>query len=368
MKLYMPGIYEPTLLINSEICKRNIRVMNNRVKRWGGQFRPHFKTHQSSIIGTWFKEEGVETITVSSFKMAKYFADNGWKDITVALTATVLNKDVINSLADKINLNILIEDIETIKILEKELKHPVGVYIKADTGYHRTGVDVKDLSNIKRFLNELKNKKNLIFIGFLTHAGNTYKCISKEEIAQVAKISKDSFLSLKVFLKDQFPLMQLSWGDTPSCSVYDEFNGIDEFRPGNFVFYDYMQTSIGSCELTDIAVCLAAPVVAVHTERNEVVIHAGAVHLSKDSIQLEDGSVSFGKVISMHDGQWDVNKVYGEIRSLSQEHGIVSVKYDYIMELKPGDIVGVLPVHSCLTANLMKKFITTEGNLIPMME
>jgi len=364
----MPEIHEPTLLLNSEICKRNIRTMNNRVKSWGGQFRPHFKTHQSSVIGGWFKDEGIETITVSSFKMAKYFADEGWMDITVAITATILNKEIINELASRINLNILVEDIATIKLLEKELEYPVGVFIKVDTGYHRTGVDVNDLSLIKTFLNELKDKQKLIFMGFLTHAGNTYKCRGKHEIIFQAQKTIDSFLSLKAFLKDDFPLMQLSWGDTPSCSVYDQFYGIDEFRPGNFVFYDYMQFIIGSCELTDIAVCLVAPVIAVHPERSEVVIHAGAVHLSKDYVTLSDGSVTYGKVVALKNGKWDVNQEYGEIRALSQEHAIVAVKYDYILELKPGDLVGVLPVHSCLTSNLMKRFLTQEGNFIDIME
>ncbi len=32
-------------------------------------FRPHFKTHQSHKIGQWFRNEGVNAITVSSIKM-----------------------------------------------------------------------------------------------------------------------------------------------------------------------------------------------------------------------------------------------------------------------------------------------------------
>ncbi len=52
----------------------------------------------------------------------------------------------------------------------------------------------------------------------------------------------------------------------------DDFHGVDEFRPGNFVFYDYMQYLIGSCQLSDIAVCLSAPVIALHEDRGEVVV------------------------------------------------------------------------------------------------
>ncbi len=364
----MQSIKEPTLLINTDICKRNIRRMNNRVKEWGGLFRPHFKTHQSSVIGEWFKSEAVDCITVSSFKMAEYFVSAGWKDITVALTATSLNKDAINRIASQINLNILVEDSVTIKVLERELDYPVGVFIKADSGYHRTGIDVNNLPAVKELLNELKDKKNLIFIGFLTHAGNTYKCKTPTEINKISKVSLDSFLSLKAFLKDDFPLMQLSWGDTPSCSVCNDFYGVDEFRPGNFVFYDYMQFKIGSCLLTDIAVCLAAPVLALHPERNEIVVHAGAVHLSKDFIKLENGAISYGKAVFIRNGQWDVETVIGEVSSLSQEHAIITLGGSWYNNINPGDILGILPVHSCLTANLMKGFLTEYGNLISMME
>ncbi len=364
----MHQIFEPTLLLNKSICKANIKRMAERVKSWNGDFRPHFKTHQSAEVAEWFREQDVERITVSSFKMAFYFAQNGWKDITVAITATKLHAGIINELAAKINLHIIVEDEHTIVELENLLQHPVGLFIKVDTGYHRTGVDADDLVKIKKLLNGLKEAKKLIFIGFLTHAGNTYRTRSKEQLTETVELSLHRFLALKTFLKDQFPLMQLSWGDTPSCSTYNNFYGIDEFRPGNFVFYDDMQVKIGACQIRDVAVCMAAPVLAVHPQRNEIVVHAGAVHLSKERLELEDGTTSYGSVVKMNGLVWDVQQVIGPVMSLSQEHGIISVAKQFINTIKPGDLVGVIPVHSCLTANLMKKFLCTDGNFIEMMK
>lgn len=360
--------YEPALLLNTAICKANIKNTTERIKHWGGVFRPHFKTHQSAVVGEWFRQEGVDCITVSSFKMAEYFVAHGWKDITVAITATALHTEVINDLASKINLNILVEDETTIRLIEKNINNPVGVFIKIDAGYHRTGVNADDLTQIKGLLNLLETAKNLIFIGFLSHAGNTYEARGEDEIKSEVKPALDKMLALKAFLKDTFPLMQLSWGDTPSCSKYNDFYGVDEFRPGNLVFYDYMQTLIGSCELKDIAVCLSAPVIAVHPERMEIVVHAGAVHLSKDRIVLANGEISFGKAIAMQGMVWDTTKEIGEVQSLSQEHGVIKANKEWINNIKPGDVIGILPVHSCLTANLMKQFLTTDGNLIEMMK
>lgn len=79
-------IEKPTLILDSAICRANIQRMAERAQRNHVAFRPHCKTHQSSVIGEWFREMGVDKITVSSVEMATYFAENGWKDIIIAFT------------------------------------------------------------------------------------------------------------------------------------------------------------------------------------------------------------------------------------------------------------------------------------------
>ncbi len=41
------------------------------------------------------------------------------------------------------------------------------------------------------------------------------------------------------------------------------------------------------------------------------------------------------------------------VSSISQEHGVVKIKRKDLSKFKPGDVIGVFPVHSCLTANLL---------------
>ncbi|PKP10843.1 MAG: alanine racemase, partial [Bacteroidetes bacterium HGW-Bacteroidetes-4] len=38
---------------------------------------------------------------------------------------------------------------------------------------------------------------------------------------------------------------------------------------------------------------------------------------------------------------------------ISQEHGIVNVPAHLMHEFKVGDLIYIVPVHSCLTANLL---------------
>ncbi|MBS2100610.1 alanine racemase [Carboxylicivirga linearis] len=329
--------------------------------------RPHFKTHQSAKVAEWFKEYGVECITVSSVKMAEYFANHGWKDITIAFPANILEWKEINTLANSINVNIVVESIESILFLESKLTSPVGVYIKVDTGYGRTGINADDFETILNLLKRLKNSKNLIFIGYLCHAGHTYNTSSIAEIEKINKLAKEQLLALKTFMASEFPLAEISFGDTPSCSILNDFSDYHELRPGNFVFYDLTQHSIGSCKLEDIAVALAVPVVAKHPKRNEIIVHGGAVHLSKDSLKDKDGNTYYGIAVKLNGNKWDVNKKIGTVVKVSQEHGIIKVEDHILKEVQIGDLIAILPIHSCLTANLMKEYQTTDGENISMM-
>ena len=362
----MKPLTSPTLLVNKDISLRNIERMISKAKASNTVLRPHFKTHQSAEISNWFRDFGVDCITASSVKMAAYFAENGWKDITVAFPVNILEWREIDRLAEKINLNILIENTEVIPHLEKTLNYPVGVYIKADIGYGRTGIDAEDLVSFQKVLDLLKLSKKLIFLGFLSHAGHTYHAKSTEEIENIMSDSIRKLLSLKTFLRTDFPMLQLSYGDTPSCSIAKEFEEIDEIRPGNFVFYDKMQHQLGVCSREDIAVALACPVVAKHSDRDEILIHGGGVHLSKESITDEKGESYYGVAVALDNYTWSVKDVIGRVTKLSQEHGIIKPEND-IDKTNIGDMVAVIPVHSCLTANLMKGYTTTEGRVISTM-
>ncbi len=69
----------------------------------------------------------------------------------------------------------------------------------------------------------------------------------------------------------------------------------------------------------------------------------------------------------MDDNGWGPPVDGAYVGSLSQEHGVISAPRDLIERIEIGDLLGVLPVHSCLTANLMGGYTTLDGNLIDHM-
>lgn len=327
-------------------------------------FRPHFKTHQSAEIGRWFMDSGVSNIAVSSVQMAEYFASKGWSDILIAFPVNLLEIENINNLAQKIKLHLLLESIESAKFLAKNLKFPSEIYLKIDTGYHRTGLSAEDEENIMEILSVIKSSSNLKLKGILTHAGNTYSTNDKSDILNIHKQSIQQLNKVKKRILDDFPDCLVSIGDTPGCSLATDFNGINEIRPGNFVFFDVMQYYLGSCNINQIAVAVACPVVAKHKSRNEIIIYGGAVHLSKEAIFNKKDQKIYGLVVELHNGKWNKPIPETYVSSLSQEHGLIKTTSEVFDQIKIGETIGILPIHSCLTANLMNHYTTTSGKKI----
>jgi D-serine deaminase-like pyridoxal phosphate-dependent protein len=155
----------------------------------------------------------------------------------------------------------------------------------------------------------------------------------------------------------------ISFGDTPSCSMVEDLHDVDEIRPGNFIFFDCTQLRIGSCNEEDIAVAVACPVVARHPERHEIVVYGGAIHLSKDFFE-ENGSRAYGCVALPQGNGWGPLLEGAYVASLSQEHGIIRMPIDVLAKVQVGDVLYVLPAHSCLTVDLFPYYLTLTGEKI----
>ncbi len=360
----MTDITHPTFLVDKQTCLRNIERMAQKAIDNKVHFRPHFKTHQSAVIGEWFRDFGVKAITVSSVQMAEYFAENGWNDITIAFPLNVLEMNSINRLAANIDLNLTLENKETAEFLVKHLTSPAGVYLKVDTGYNRTGIITTKTNKLDAILETISTNKKLTFKGFLTHNGLTYSALSTNEIFSRHFDALLKLKTLKNRYKSAYPNVEVSIGDTPSCSICTNFDGVDEIRPGNFVFYDLMQQILGVCTYKDIAVRMICPIVAKHASRNEVVIYGGAIHFSKESLQNVDGKEFFGRIVMNKKGEKKILSERNYLARLSQEHGILKISQKNFDLFKIGDLVEIIPIHSCLTANLARKYITTEGEEI----
>jgi D-serine deaminase-like pyridoxal phosphate-dependent protein len=376
----MEQITRPLLVVDEARCRANIRRMQEKAGACGARLRPHFKTHQSLEIGRWFREEGVDAIAVSSVSMARFFAGDGWKDIMIAFPVNFREMDEINRLAGEVEIGLVVSCPQSAALLPGMLRHPADVYLKIDVGSHRTGFDPGSQAVIGQAMERLAQDEYLNIRGFVAHAGHTYQARSRKEILDAFSAGKKALLGLKERFSKDYPGLINSWGDTPSCWLSEDLAPMEELRPGNFVYFDTMQLDLGVCTRDQLAATVAAPVVALHPEREEVVVYAGAVHLSKEQGLTKekglsneqcqtkeqgliteqglrkDGRVHFGRVV-FYDTEgrihWPAKDIF--VDRLSQEHGILRMPRELIGELRLGDLLGIVPVHACLAADLLQE-------------
>lgn len=360
-------ITTPTLLLDETVCRNNICRMAEKARLCGIRLRPHMKTPQSIEVGRWLRDYGIDAITVSSFRMAEYFAEDGWEDITVAFPVNIREMEAIKRLSQRIRLNVTVENVEGARALQGQLNGSISVWVKLNIGNNRTGLLPGDKARLDPLMDYLAQAEKLDFCGFIGHAGQSYADQGEAAITETHQSSLQAMQSVRERYQNRFPQLEISVGDTPTASVMNEFPGVDEIRPGNFLFYDLMQWQIGACSLGDIAVAMACPVVAKHPDRSEVVLYGGAVHFSKDHLAFPDGQPFYGLAAKRGENGWELLHPKAYLRKLSQEHGILRLPKDLFDGIAIGSLLMILPVHSCLTANLMKGYRLMDGRNIGMM-
>ncbi|MGB0428990.1 MAG: alanine racemase [Bacteroidia bacterium] len=343
----------PTLLLNTKTVEQNVKRMKKKCSSNGLKLFPHFKTHQSASVGKLIANEGIDGITVSSLKMAQYFADNGFSRIHLAMPPIKSQNHLIASLCQKTQLSINVSCKNHLHALDGV---KVNVVIDIDPEYGRTGIDINQPERVKSLVLEIEKQTNLTFGGLYIHNGATYNGwieilqLHEEVIEKITHLKSELGLNCNVF-----------FGDTPGCSVAQNFNGITHITAGNFVFNDLMQVGFDSCFESAIAVCMACPIIEIHSTNQQLVIHGGAVHFSKDSMLNHKGQTIYGKMVHLNENGWSHSLSNCELISISQEHGILNVTKPVFEQYNIGDCIGVLPVHSCLTANCMQQFVSFDG-------
>jgi len=79
---------------------------------------------------------------------------------------------------------------------------------------------------------------------------------------------------------------------------------------------------------------------------------------------LVHGIPIFDQMVNQAGMGWSASPYDQYIHSISQEHGLLENCGEWMDGIRPGNKLGFLPVHSCLTANLMREYVSMEGRII----
>jgi len=363
----LSDLITPVALVDLDRLEKNISDMACRAQEGGVNLRPHIKTHKCIEIGKKQIQAGAKGITVSTLGEASAFAKAGFTDITYAVPLASDKFEGVRKLSEITHLNVLVDHpivAKNLGLFCKENQLDIDVLVKIDCGYPRCGIDPATPEAIA-LVRKIVDHPHLNFKGILTHAGHSYNAKTVAEIKTIAKHEQDVMVRFSQTLKEEDAKLTpevVSIGSTPTARLADTFHdGITEIRPGNYVFFDYTQVALGSCNVTDCAFTILSSVISKNQWRT--IIDAGATALSKDLGPIHiDPNAGYGKIIQDYEaGRLDAGS---NIESLSQEHGKVSTTGERDPCFSHSSRVRILPNHSCLTANLFDYYHVVRKVLV----
>lgn len=355
-----PAITTPAFVVDRVVVQRNCDRMREKARESGVAFRPHVKTHKTLEIGRMQHGGPAGPITVSTLAEAELFASDGWRDITYAVPIAPGKLDRAAALAANIDrLSILVDSEAALRAIE-EFASSRGItfstFLKIDCGYHRAGVSPDSPDSVRLAL-ALARSEAIRFQGLLTHAGHAYHARDVEEIRRVAAEEAACLTRFRALLAAEgLGEARRSVGSTPTATVVERFSSCDEVRPGNYVFFDAFQATIGSCTLADCAASVLTTVVGSYPERGSAIVDAGALALSKDSGPDHiDPDFGYGIVCDL-----ELRPLPLRVVTLSQEHGKLAGE-----SIPPiGTRLRIIPNHSCLTAAMFDAYQIIDGGRI----
>jgi D-serine deaminase-like pyridoxal phosphate-dependent protein len=336
----------PNVVVDEPTLVRNIAAMAALVGKQAA-LHPHVKTHKSVEIARLQCAHGAAGFTAARAYEAKMLIENGLTPVTLAYP--LISSQTIRSLLSIVDRS---EDIrfiadsdltlDALKQAALESDLVAHVFLKVDVGLHRCGIDPQSVDGLN-LAQKIDSDPHLRFAGLLSHAGHAYGCKNPDDVRRIAKDELDIIRDLRAALeKNGVSVPCVSIGSTPSLLANAGFEGIDEVRPGNYVFYDLTAVRLGLVNRADVSLAVAARIVTVN--RHFAIANVGSKTLSSDlGPHGTSATKTFGEA-------WAAGvEAPLHVVKLSEEHAFLSF---HDAAPAPGTPVLILPNHSCPVANL----------------
>ena len=335
-------MFTPYIYVNYRKMLENIKSMAELASEADIDIRPHCKSHKTVEIAKLQIRFGASGITASTLKEVEMLKKGGIESITLAYPLIGDEKiDYYLKLGKNIDLRSIVLDFDHAKHLNKYFSrsNPLIAYLKVDCGLKRLGIQPEEIEDT---IEKITDLENIIIVGLLTHGGQSYSGIIPKE--EVAKVEAAAVLSHKL------PSLLASVGSTPTAKELLKLPGIDEIRPGNYVFYDNTMINLDVCKEDDCSLFVKSTILAIYKEY--MVIDAGSKSLSSDSgVHGNNLLKGFGLIVE------DKSLI---VERLSEEHGIITG--NGIKNFKVGDQLTIIPNHACSVVNLFDEIHVFDGN------
>jgi D-serine deaminase-like pyridoxal phosphate-dependent protein len=355
----------PALILDRRRLQGNADRMRERVRQLGVTLRPHVKTSKSIDVLRVLSGGADIPITVSTLAEARYFFEQGVRDILYAVgIAPVKLPQVAELVRAGCRLGVILdspEAAEAVHAFGSAEGLAIDALIEVDTDGCRGGVAPGDdlLIEIAR---RLCSGAGARLAGVMTHAGGSYSARTLGEFEDIAERERAGAVGAAERLRAAgFPVEIVSVGSTPTVHYARTLDGVTEARVGVYAFGDLVQVELGTCALEDIAISVLASVIGHGRQHGRVLVDAGFLALSRDrgtsDFPIDWG---YGAVCDATTGELIENV---RVESTNQEHGIMTARSGELdwSKFPIGGRVRILPNHACATAAAYDRYFVTDG-------
>ncbi|MCL4793468.1 MAG: alanine racemase [Bryobacteraceae bacterium] len=335
--MHVSELETPALVVDLDIMERNLARVATYARERRLRLRPHTKTHKIPALGRKQIELGAAGLTVAKTTEAEVMLEAEPADLLIAYPVLGRQKlERLRGIAKRTRVTVALDSFEAARALS-ELGVDLGVLVEVDLGLGRTGVAPRDVPALAQ---EVVGLPHLDWDGLAFYPGHI-KGTTGEDEAKLAKLRRDLHDILNNLTALRLVPRIVSGGSTPLLFHSHTIEGLNEIRPGTYIFNDLNTAAAGACALED---CAASIVVTVVSKREgHMIIDGGSKTFSSD--RLVTGEAGFGQIAGLPGSVF---------HKMNEEHGYVDIGN---CRTTPaiGERVQVLPNHICVAVNLHER-------------
>ena len=351
--MLLSDLETPAVVIDLDVMERNLSRMADYCRSKNLRLRPHTKSHKIPELAKRQLAHGARGITVAKIGEAEVMLEAGITDILVAYPVFGRRKaEKLADLAARANIIVALDSSEVARAISKEVNKKnvrVGVLVEVDVGFRRCGLANED--ELLILAQKVAELPGLDFKGLMFFPGHFQ--VGEKERAEL-RIGVNELLSrtLRRFEQAALPLQTVSGGSTPTALEGHLFCGVNEIRPGMYIFNDRNMVGIGIARVEDCALSVITTVVSTSVS-GRAIIDAGSKTLSSDRYLAGDGR-GFGMVKEDSEAQ---------LEHLSEEHGHLNINSS-MHTYRVGERLTIIPNHVCNTVNMHNQIYGVSGDRV----
>jgi D-serine deaminase-like pyridoxal phosphate-dependent protein len=338
----------PALIVDLDVMERNLRRVADYCASYNLRLRPHTKTHKSIFLARQQLALGAAGLTVAKAGEAEVMLGAEPRDLLVAFP--VIGEPKLRRLAAIAGITQVTVALDSLFAAQQLSQAAaaagvrLGVLVEVDVGLGRVGVAPAEALDLTRAVAALPN---LDWRGIAFYPGHI-KDQNQEKLAALSETIRD----LRAELAGAgFEPEIVSGGSTPLLYHSHEIEGVNEIRPGTYIFNDLNTVASGACTLEDCAASVLVTVVS-HARRDHMIVDGGSKTFSSD--RLSSGGPGHGRVVEAPGASF---------HKMNEEHGFVDLTRAE-RSFDPGEKVRIIPNHICVAVNLHEYVYGVRGGKV----